>query len=159
MYNFMFLLEIFQEILAKQKNAVLLLIGDGEIRDKIEKRVQELKIEKQVILLGNKENVNEYMQAMDVFVFPSLFEGFGLAVLEAQISGLRCFVSDAVTKKINITHLVEFISLARTPKQWAEIILSNKEYKRESKEELVKKEKYDIIDTSKKLEEFYLKVN
>lgn len=155
--NHMFLLEVFQEILKKQTNSVLLLVGDGELRSKIEKKVQELNIEKRVIFLGNKENVNEYLQAMDVFVFPSLFEGFGLAALEAQISGLYCFLSDIMVKDINVTNLVEFISLDKTPKQWAKIILDNKEYKRESKVDIVKKEKYDIIDTTKKLEEIYLK--
>ena len=157
--NHIFLLEVFKEILEKEENAILLLLGDGELRNKIEEKVQEFKIEKKVIFLGNRENVNDFLQAMDVFVFPSLFEGFGLAALEAQVTGLRCFLSDIIAENVNVTDLVKFISLEEKPKQWAEIIWNNKNYERENKVDIVKDKKYDIIDTTNKMEKIYLQMN
>lgn len=96
---------------------------------------------------------------MDVFVFPSIFEGFGLAALEAQITGLKCFLADNITKEVDITETVKFISLKKTAEQWAKIILDNRLYKREGKEKIAKEKKYDIIDTTKQLEKFYLEIN
>lgn len=157
--NHMFLLEVFQEILKKQENSVLLLVGDGELKEAIKQKVQELGILEKVIFIGNSNKVGDFLQAMDVFVFPSLFEGFGLAVLEAQITGLPCFLADHITREVNVADLVEFISLQEEPKQWAEKILVKKINKREDKVQLVKEKKYDIIDVVKELEDFYLAIN
>ncbi len=112
-----------------------------------------------VIFIGNSEKVEDFLQAMDVFVFPSIFEGFGLAALEAQITGLKCFLSDNITKEVDVTETVKFIPLKKTAEQWAKIILDNSVYKRENREKIAKEKKYDIIDTTKQLEKFYLETN
>lgn len=157
--NHSFLLEIEKEILKQEKNAVLLLVGEGEIKQQIEQQAKELGILNQVIFAGSSKRVENYLQAMDLFVFPSLFEGFGLAVLEAQTNGLKCFVADHITKEIKVTELVEFISLEKTPKDWATKILAKKDYQRESKIDVVKQKKYDIMDMTKEMEKFYLRIN
>lgn len=157
--NHSFLLEIFKEITKKEKEAVLLLIGEGELKKKIKQKAQELGILEQIIFIGNSKKVEELLQAMDVFVFPSLFEGFGLAALEAQTTGLPCFVAEHITKEVNVTGLVEFISLEKTPEYWAKKILDKKDNKRENKQDIVKKNKYDMIDIAKELEDFYIKIN
>lgn len=157
--NHRFLLEIFREIANKEKNVKLLLVGDGELKEQIKQKAKELGILKKVIFAGNSEKVEQLLQAMDVFVFPSLFEGFGLAVLEAQTTGLPCFLANHITKEVDVTNLVEFISLKETPQYWARKILDKKNVKRENKVEYVKKQKYDIKDIAKELEEFYIKIN
>ncbi len=157
--NHMFLLEVFKEIVKQESKTKLLLVGDGELKEKIKQKAQELGILKQIIFVGHSEKVQELLQAMDVFVFPSLFEGFGLAVLEAQTTGLPCFLADHITKEVEVTDLVEYISLKESPRYWANKILDKKEVKRENKVELVKKQKYDIKDIAKELEEFYIKIN
>lgn len=157
--NHEFLLRIFKEITKREKETVLLLVGEGELKEKIKQRAQELEILEQIIFVGNSKNVEELLQAMDVFVFPSLFEGFGLSVLEAQTTGLPCFLADHITKEVNVTGLVEFIALKETPKYWAEKILDKKDKTRENKEDMVRKNKYDIIEVAKEMEKFYLKIN
>ncbi|MCI8759655.1 MAG: glycosyltransferase family 1 protein [Clostridia bacterium] len=157
--NHMFLLEVFKEIVKKQDNAVLLLVGDGELKESIIQKAQKLGILEKVILLGNSNKVSDFLQAMDVFVFPSLFEGFGLAVLEAQITGLPCLIANHITKEVKVTDLVEFISLQEKPENWAKKILLKKIDKRENRVEEVKEKKYDIIDVTKELQDFYLEIN
>ncbi len=157
--NHRFLLEVFKEILKKEKNAVLLLIGEGELKEVIKQKAEKLELLDKVIFIGNSEKVEDFLQAMDVFVFPSIFEGFGLAALEAQITGLKCFLSDNITKEVDVTETVKFIPLKKTAEQWAKIILDNSVYKRENREKIAKEKKYDIIDTTKQLEKFYLETN
>jgi glycosyltransferase involved in cell wall biosynthesis len=157
--NHAFLLEVFKEILKEESTAKLLLVGEGELKEKIKQRALELGILEQVIFAGNSEKVQELLQAMDTFVFPSLFEGFGLAVLEAQTTGLPCFLADHITKEVNVTDLVTYISLKESPQYWAKRILDKKENKRENKVEIVTDKKYDIRDIAKELESFYLKID
>lgn len=157
--NHVFLLEVFKEILKEESTAKLLLVGDGELKEKIKQRAQELGILEQIIFVGNSESVQELLQAMDVFVFPSLFEGFGLAALEAQTTGLPCFLADHITKEVKVTDLVVYISLKETPKYWAKRILDKRDNKRENKIDIVKNKKYDIKSIAKELEEFYLKID
>lgn len=157
--NQLFLLEIFKEILQIKNNAKLLLVGDGELKERIIEKAQQLNIKNDIILIGNSDKVEQLLNAMDVFVFPSIYEGFGLSILEAQITGLSCFVSNRITKEVNITGLVNYLSLQESPRFWAKKIIDYKQPKRENKEEGAKRKKYDIIDMARELEEFYLKIN
>ena len=156
--NHIFLLEVFKKIYQNEKKSVLLLVGDGELKNEIKAKAKELNIIDKIIFIGKSNNVTNYLQAMDVFVFPSLYEGFGLAVLEAQVSGLQCFVSDTITKEIDVAQMVNFISLEKKPEEWANIILNSKEYKRENKSDIAKQKKYEIAELSKEMEKFYLMI-
>ena len=124
--NHMFLLEIFQEIVKIDKNSVLALIGEGELENDILIKIKELKLEKNVLVLGPKKNVNEYLMAFDKIIFPSFFEGMPNVIIEAQASGLPCFISNTITKEANITGLLTYIDLNKTSLEWADIIIKSK---------------------------------
>lgn len=155
--NQSFLLEVFKEMLSINPGSILLLVGDGEIRPTIEKKAKELHIFDKVIFTGVRSDVNELLQAMDVFVFPSKFEGLGIAAIEAQVSGLPTVISDCVPSEVVVTKdLVSVLSLKESPRMWADHILSRiGETRRDHSQEVIDSG-YDISSTSKWLEEFYL---
>lgn len=118
------LIDIFEEIYKQNPNSVLLLLGTGELQTEIEEKVSMLNLKASVRFMGIRPDVYNILQACDGFLFPSLFEGLPLTVLEAQAVGLRCFVSDVITKQVEITDSIIMVSLTKTPRQWAEIVLS-----------------------------------
>lgn len=157
--NHSFLIEIFYEIQKHISNAVLLLIGQGSLRPEIETKVKVLGIQDKVLFIGVVPNVNDYMQAMDVFVFPSFFEGFPVVLVEAQASGLPCFVSDKITNETSITDIIRYIPLEKSPEYWAkEILHHTQNFERKSHHYKVAEAGFDIRNTINFLQEFYLKV-
>src|SRR5699024_7320373 len=121
--NHFFLLDVFKEVLREHENATLLLVGEGKLREKIQRKILELNLEDNVFLLGNRPDVNKILSASDFFLFPSLFEGFPNAVLEAQTAGLPCLISDTITKEVCVSSDCEYLSIKKTPKEWALKIL------------------------------------
>ena len=119
--NHAFLVEVFNELLKIKPNSFLLMIGAGDIETTVN-QLKELGIH-QYKILSNRSDVNELMSCMDYFVFPSIFEGLGIVAIEAQVSGLRCLLSDRVPKAAKITSTTEFLPL-NNPKQWADFICS-----------------------------------
>lgn len=125
--NHKFLLKIFCEIKKINPRSKLMLVGQGTLEKTIRKQTIELGIKDHVIFTGVRSDVNELMQAMDVFVLPSYFEGLGIVNVEAQTAGLPCFVSDKVIpQEVNLTELMHYISLSASPKEWAQKILEGK---------------------------------
>ena len=116
--NHTFLLKIFNEI-CKNKDALLLLAGDGELRQDIEAQAKQLGIYDKVAFLGRRNDVYSLMQAMDVFVFPSLYEGFPVSVIEAQAAGLPCLISDGIPPESVLTDLVKILPLTASENIWA----------------------------------------
>lgn len=110
--NQKFLIELMPQILKRRKDAKLLLIGDGSDRIMLEKLIEKTGIKDKVIFTGNVNNVHDYLSAMDIFAFPSLFEGLPLALLEVQANSLPCIVSDKVPRDVCITDLIHLLSLA-----------------------------------------------
>lgn len=157
--NHDFLINVFKKVHEKNKNSVLLLIGDGELKKSIENNVKKLGIEKNVIFTGGRSDITELLQAMDLFVLPSLYEGLGIVVIEAQASGLHCVVSDNVPKETNITKNVKYISLKESQRYWSQIILKYFEgYNRKNTKDKIIDSGYDIKETSKWIEKFYFKM-
>lgn len=154
--NHTFLIDVFKEIHDKNEDAVLLLVGDGELRSSIEKKIKILKLVDNVILTGVRSDIPELLQAMDVFVFPSLFEGLGIVVVEAQAAGLPCIVADTIPKEAYLTDLIENLSLEDSLAIWADKILEHINHKRKDTYQEIVKCGYDIKETVKWLEEFYL---
>lgn len=155
--NHHFLLDIFSSIKKKQSNTKLMLVGDGPLRSDIEAKARELGIFDDIIFTGVRSDVNELIQAMDYFVFPSLFEGLPVTLVEAQTSGLPITMSDKVPEEsILAKDLVTVMGLEQSADEWADHILSRLGKERYSHVEEIKAAGYDISDTSKWLEEFYL---
>lgn len=150
--NQTFLLDLMPEILKKKPESVLLLLGDGEDRLMLEKKIKRMGLLDHVIFTGNVSNVGEYMSAMDVYVFPSLYEGMPLALVEAQTNGLPCVISDRIPDDIYLTDLVKPLPLEDSNEQW---IIYITEAKRKSSEEYSKKMFETGFDTQGMLEKIY----
>ena len=148
--NHKFLVDIFEKIKEENKNAILLLVGKGNLENEIKKQVEELNLNDSVIFLGIRKDIPQLLMAMDIFVFPSLYEGMPNTVIEAQATGLKCIISDIITKEANITGLVNYVSINNTASEWKNIITENLNYKREDMSKIFKEKGYDIRDVSKK---------
>jgi len=108
--NHDFLIEVFKEIVKINDNVKLLLIGIGELEDTIKDKVNNLGLKDKVIFTGKREDINCLMQAMDLFAFPSRFEGFGIVLIEAQAAGLKCIVSEEIPPIAFLTENIEALS-------------------------------------------------
>lgn len=122
--NHEFIIRVFSKILEKRSNAKLLLIGTGPKYSEIYELVCNLKLEKSVIFLGETDRPEKYYSAMDAFLFPSLYEGLGIVAIEAQLSGVPCYVSDFVPKEVSIGDNIYFLPLSLGIEAWAEKILN-----------------------------------
>ncbi len=150
--NHPFLLKSFAKIHAKNPDTILLLIGDGELRGMIEATVKELQIEDAVVLLGLRRDVAELLQAIDVLLFPSVWEGLPVTVIEAQAAGVPCIISDQITTDVDITELVHRLPITDSEK-WAELALSGLERKDVCQK--VKESGFDVRESAEKLATFY----
>lgn len=153
--NHKFMIELFAKFYEKRPNSRLLLIGDGELLELIKNQCSQLGIEDAVIFTGAKLNTEDYYQAMDVFVFPSLWEGLGIVAIEAQANGLNCLVSENVPKEAVLTNSTKVISL-----QAMDIWLKELEKLHSSERNKVLDERlkqYDIYTIANWLQNFYLK--
>lgn len=158
--NHGFLLDVFREIVCRNRESVLLLAGVGPAMDDIREKVRACGLEEQVRFLGSVSNVAQVLAMADVFVFPSLYEGLGISLVEAQASGLPCFASaDCVPDDANVTGQVTYLPLDAGAKIWAEQILSvrNRSSDRCGKVELLAEKGYDIAAEAKKLQDYYLR--
>lgn len=151
------LIDIFTCVLNKNKNACLLLIGDGPDKSGIEKIIKERKIEEHVKILGKRDDINILMMAMDVFLLPSNFEGLPVVVVEAQGSGLNCVISDRVPAP-DLIHSISVLSLDQSNEYWAEQIIKNSSNyaKREDAQELIINGGYDLSHEVERLEQYYM---
>ena len=157
--NHPFLLEIFSALLKKEPSAVLLLVGGGEDLPKIQAKAQTLGIAENIRFLGVRSDVADLMQAMDVFVFPSLYEGLPVTMVEAQASGLPCLISDKVPEECIITEgLVDVMPLSASADAWAEKVLKKRKCSRTDHSEEVAAHGFDIEAEALKLQEFYQNV-
>lgn len=123
--NPIFLLEIFNEILKIKPNSKLLFVGDGPEKENIEDKIKEMDIRDNVILTGAREDVYKIYSALDTFIMPSIVEGFGISIVEAQANGLFCFGSTNLEETTDLTGNVAYISLEKNAREWAEIIVNN----------------------------------
>lgn len=141
-----------------------MLVGGGELDDalknKVKLKIKQYNLESKVIFTGVVDNVQDYMQAFDVFLFPSLFEGFGIVLLEAQASGLRCITSkDVVPENVNVCNFVKYISLEQSAYKWAlETIKYNNKYERIDTSDIIKGAGFDIEENSTRLVNKYIKM-
>jgi len=155
--NHDFLIDIFKEAYKRNPKYKLLLIGTGELEEKIQDKVKKLELEKVVRFYGFHSDVEKYMQAMDIFVFPSLFEGLGLVLIEAQASGLNCYASQGVIpEEAKASELMTFVNLDDGAIEWVNKIGVNKNRRQMKYIDSLIKNGYSIQDTSLFLQEYYI---
>lgn len=147
------IVEIFRATHDKQPAAFLMWIGDGPMKKAAEIKVKEYGLEDSVLFLGVRSDVPDLLQAMDAFILPSFYEGLGVAAVEAQASGLPCYVSDRVPKEAKVTENCYFLPVNEIDK-WTEL-LCEKQLARENQLNNIVESGYDIKDTSRWLSEFY----
>lgn len=153
--NHKFLIEIFNEILKQEPNAKLLLIGDGELEESVKEQVKALHLEDHVIFYGLTHHVKEFMQAMDVFLLPSLYEGLPIVGVEAQASGLNMVTSDTVSEELKMTSLVHYVPLTNSAKEWANEVLKYKGCPHEDDRAELRACGYDLKAAMQAIKEIY----
>lgn len=151
--NQLFLIDVFSEVIKYRADAVLLLIGRGEMEQQIWDRVNELELTDSVKLLGVRDDVSDLLNAMDLFVLPSLYEGLPVTMVEVQANGLPGLISDKVTKEIGLAENIQYLPLEK--KVWVEHIVSGGERNRDG-EALIRKAGYDIDFEANQLKEMYI---
>lgn len=157
--NHLFLIDIFQQVKRLIPRSILLLVGEnvGDIADRVKEKVKSLELEDSVIFTGIRSDVPDLLQAMDVFVFPSNYEGLPMTMVEAQASGLPCLISDKVPIECKMTGLVQQVSLADGAEVWAKkAIAAAKETVREDTSAQIKAAGFDIAENAKWLQNYYL---
>ena len=157
--NQAYLMDVFEQVAAMRNDAVLLIVGTGPDAEKIKTRVQTHPYKNRIILYGETDNPTAFYSAMDVFAFPSRYEGLPVVLLEAQISGLPCIVSDKVTREVDFGD-INWQSIDGDPKQWADVICAMKPRSNEERiayrsNHLKEIQNYDITQTVKQLDRIY----
>lgn len=152
--NHNFLLEVFSEIKKLNSNAKLLLVGTGELEKEIKEKALRLGAEKDIIFYGTTDRVQDILQAMDCFVLPSLHEGLGIVLIEAQCAGLYCTASSEVPQLAKITDNIQFVSLEKSAAEWADAIVSAKAAEID-RQRLLECD-YNINRTAEFLQNFYI---
>lgn len=151
------LLDIFSVVARKRQDAVLVMVGDGPDKVGLEEKIRHLGLDNKVVLLGKRNDVNHLMMAMDVFLFPSLYEGLGIVVVEAQATGLRCVISDRVPAP-NLINNVQVLSLEQSDNAWGDALLNGSSNMRTIATQKIIDGHYDIAHEAKWLQEFYLNI-
>lgn len=152
--NQSFLLDIFADIIKNRKDAILLLVGRGELEEQILEKIEHLALKDKVFLLGLRDDVNEIMQGMDVFIMPSLWEGLPVTLVEAQAADLPCIVSDVIDKSVRCTDNIVFESLSSSSQVWSRKACLMLKKERRSRIEDIRTAGYDINDEVEKIEKY-----
>lgn len=153
--NHEFMIEVFKKIVEQNSKFKLMFVGNGELKDKIMKKVKNYHLTDKVIFTGEIVEVQDYYNAFDSFLFPSIFEGLGISLIEAQANGLTCLVSENVPKAAKLTNTVIYINLNDGYQEWASILLNcSKEHSCENLK-LMESSAYNIDTIVEKLETIY----
>ena len=155
--NHKYLLQVFHEIKKKKQNSKLYLVGQGELEQEIRSQIKALGLEDAVVFLGSRSDVGDVLTAMDGFLFPSFYEGFGTVIVEAQCSALPMIASDTIPAETKLCDCVAFASLKEAPAVWADKMLKLIETnRRKDNSALIRECGYDIRKSYTWMENFYL---
>lgn len=154
--NHSFALDVFKKLIDRKPNCILLLVGDGSLKNDIIEKSKLLKIDDKVIFAGVREDVPCVLQAMDLFLFPSFFEGLPVSIIEAQTSGLPCLISDKVPIECKKTDIVDVCSLSDDTSIWVDKIVNLTRLTRSDGSDAITNAGFDISENARKLEDFYL---
>lgn len=153
--NHKFVVKVFNKIHQKNTNTLLLLVGTGPELDNIKKLVKKLGLEKDVIFAGRRSDIPDLLSVMDCFIFPSFFEGFPNSVIEAQTSGIPCYISDEITEEVIVTDLCHQLPLKNSIDIWVDKILSNKVVERAKYSEVIRNKGFSVEEEILKLKRLY----
>lgn len=154
--NHSFLIDIFQQFHAKHPQSILVLVGDGDQRENICNKIKKLNLEDSIILLGFRSDTANLYKAFDIFVFPSLYEGLPVSLVEAQSAGLSCIVSDTISTQARILPNYSILSLKDSLEVWVNEMEKHLNDKREDTTGNIKKAKFDIYSNAEWLTNLYL---
>lgn len=154
--NHDFLIDIFADIKTQIPNAVLVLLGDGNLKAQIEEKVKDKNLQENVLFLGIQKNVNDYLQAFDYFLMPSLFEGLPVSLVEAQANGLKVFASDQITSETDVTGHISFLPIDSGTKIWVDEVLKFKDFQKTNTKEMIVNAGYDIQRNAASMQDFYI---
>ena len=158
--NFPFLLEIINKLKEVNKNFLLLQIGNGKNNKDLQTMIKDKNLEDNIKFLGVRNDVADLMQAMDLFIFPSIYEGLPVVLIEAQASGLQCIVSSNITKEVDITKSVSYLPVDKGVNIWVDSILnSDFKYNRNANKDVLERAGYDIKNSAHWIENFYIQKN
>ena len=153
--NQKFLISLLRKINDKYPNIYLIIVGGGDLEKNLKRQAKDLNIEKNIIFTGSVNNAMDYYSAMDVFVMPSLYEGLPFTAVEAQVNGLKCVMADTITKMVNISGDVSFLSLRQKKEDWIDTILENSRSRSSKQNNQIVCKKYDLNNEVKRLESYY----
>ncbi|MEK6446662.1 glycosyltransferase family 1 protein [Priestia aryabhattai] len=158
--NHKFIVETFEEVVKVHPNSVLLLAGDGPLKPEIESLVKEKGLDDKVRFLGVRRDINRIMQAFDVFLFPSFYEGLGNVITEAQAVSTISIVSEGIPDEVRFTEYVVGMNLSQTAKEWAREVLKYKDnYTRRDTKQDMRNNGYDIDLAAEQLVDYYIELN
>lgn len=160
--NQLFLLDVFKKVHQVNNQTVMLIVGEGELRKKLENKIKELKLEDNVIMTGSRTDIPELLSSMDIFVLPSIHEGLGIVLIEAQANGMPCIApKNIVPDEAEILENFQFIELDANEDKWAQIILNNLDNQNRINKsiELIKSVGYDVKDIGDKIHIIYSYAN
>lgn len=156
--NHEFIIDIFNELHKENSNYKLMFIGQGPLQDEMKQKAKDLGIEKDVMFLGQKTDANRYYQAMDLFLFPSLYEGLGMVMIEAQASALPSIASTEVPAIAKVSDRAYFVGLDEPINVWINKIKEVINQERKVNIKRIKESGYDIVTEAKKLEQKYIDI-
>ena len=157
--NQKYAVEILAECRKKNFPAKLILIGEGPLMENVRQQVEELRLQEYVIFTGLQKNVVPFYQAMDFFLLPSFYEGLPGVAVEAQASGLRGILSDAITTETAMTSLMEFRSVQEPARVWADRIMACGHNERHNMLTQMQETGFDVKNLANRLQDFYLRVS
>ena len=154
--NHSFLINFFNDLYKIDNNYILLLLGDGPMREEIQNKVDAMDCRKNIRFLGSRNDINNLLSVSDIFLLPSLYEGLPLTLIEAQASGIKCIISNTITKEANlINENVKYLSI-KNKKIWINEIINTINYKRIDTSEIVRKKGFDNHDIANNMYNFYM---
>lgn len=153
--NHEFIIKLFSEVQKNENNTKLILVGTGPLQDSIKELAKELRIDHNIIFTNSRSDVNRVLQALDLFVLPSFYEGLPVAVVEAQAAGLKCLVSSNVDRNVNITGNVDFYDINKSAVDWANKTLSYRKFQRNNSIDTLFESQFNIEKSVLWLQDYY----
>ena len=162
--NHRFMIQILEAVLKRKENAVLFLVGgeianEPNVKQELIDYIKGKQLEKKVFFYGEADNITELINAMDVFLMPSFYEGYPLAGIEAQCTGIQMLASNYITESLKVTDNCHFLPIENSVEKWATAAIEcNQSYERKDMRQCVREKGYDVKNTARQLQNLYIKL-